>query len=70
MVDYIKKVNLKDYNGDLIQIIMKKILLNLKELHSAGYIHRDIKPENILFNSTSLKSSLFLGDFGVTVQKK
>lgn len=70
MIDYIKQIKSQDYNGDLIKVIMKKILLNLKELHSAGFIHRDIKPENILFDSYSVKSSLFLGDFGLTINKK
>jgi serine/threonine protein kinase len=42
----------------------------LKELHDAGYIHRDIKPSNIFFYNYSLKSPLFLGDFGCSVMKK
>lgn len=66
MIEYIKMQS-GNYNEDLVKVMMKKVLENLKELHSAGFIHRDIKPENILFSTTSLKSSLFLSDFGLTV---
>jgi calcium/calmodulin-dependent protein kinase I len=69
MMNYLR-LHAENYNEDLIKNLIFKILHNLKELHSAGFIHRDIKPENILFHNYSLKSALFLGDFGCSVMKK
>ena len=66
MLDYLYE-HQKDYNADFIKKIMVKVVDNLTELHRAGFIHRDIKPENILFKNSTINSSLFLGDFGLTV---
>ena len=43
MIEYLKMQEGK-YDETLIRHMMKKILLNLQELHTAGFIHRDIKP--------------------------
>lgn len=69
MMDYLQ-LHAEDYSEELIKKIIFKVLQNLKELHSAGFIHRDIKPENIFFHNYSLESALFLGDFGCSVMKK
>jgi calcium/calmodulin-dependent protein kinase I len=69
MLDYLQ-FHADDYNEEFIKTIIFKTLINLKELHCAGFIHRDIKPENIFFRNYSLKSSLFLGDFGCSVMKQ
>lgn len=66
MLNYLCK-HRQDYNGEFIKKIMAKILENLHELHSAGFIHRDIKPENIFFKNNEVDSALFLGDFGLSV---
>lgn len=68
MLDYLHE-HQSDYNDELVRYIMLRVLENLDELHSAGFIHRDLKPENILFKSHSSQSSLFFGDFGLTVEK-
>ena len=68
MFDFLKE-HQNNYNEELIKKMTFRVLENLDELHSAGFIHRDIKPENILFKSHSTKSSLFFGDFGLTVEK-
>ena len=66
MFDFLKE-HKNNYNEELIQKMTLRVLENLDELHSAGFIHRDIKPENILFKNHSTRSSLFFGDFGLTV---
>lgn len=53
----------------MAQNIMKKVFLNLKALHAAGFIHRDVKPENILFDIHANSFQLFLADFGLSVEK-
>lgn len=52
-------------NGHLSEreakIIIKQIIIGLKELHSMGIIHYDLKPQNIIFNNGDIKIS----DFGL-----
>ena len=52
-------------NGHLSEreakIIIKQIIIGLKELHSLGIIHYDLKPQNIIFHKGEVKIS----DFGL-----
>ncbi|CAD8047058.1 unnamed protein product [Paramecium primaurelia] len=48
-----------------IKMIMKKLLTNLKILHSLKIIHRDLKPDNLMFARKNDYSSLVLVDFGL-----
>lgn len=43
------------------KIIIKQIIIGLKELHSLGIIHYDLKPQNIIFHKGEVKIS----DFGL-----
>jgi serine/threonine-protein kinase len=43
-------------------IILRQLLLALKDVHQADLVHRDIKPANILFNA---KGEVQLADFGI-----
>jgi tousled-like kinase len=43
------------------KIIIKQIVIGLKELHSLGIIHYDLKPQNIIFHKGEVKIS----DFGL-----
>ncbi|CAD8137743.1 unnamed protein product [Paramecium pentaurelia] len=52
-----------------IQIIMKKLLINLKILHSHRIIHRDLKPDNLMFARKNDYSSLVLVDFGLATSE-
>ncbi len=46
-----------------IKIILKDLLLAMKDLHSVGVIHRDIKPENIIITKTN---NAILIDYNIT----
>ncbi|CAD8047209.1 unnamed protein product [Paramecium sonneborni] len=52
-----------------IKKIMKKLLENLKILHSHNIIHRDLKPDNLMFARKNDHSSLVLVDFGLATSE-
>ncbi|CAD8135232.1 unnamed protein product [Paramecium octaurelia] len=52
-----------------IKTIMKKLLTNLKILHSHRIIHRDLKPDNLMFARKNDYSSLVLVDFGLATSE-
>ncbi|CAD8138688.1 unnamed protein product [Paramecium pentaurelia] len=52
-----------------IKTIMRKLLSNLKILHSHRIIHRDLKPDNLMFSRKNDYSSLVLVDFGLATSE-
>ncbi|CAD8076675.1 unnamed protein product [Paramecium sonneborni] len=52
-----------------IKTIMKKLLCNLKILHSHRIIHRDLKPDNLMFSKKNDYTSLVLVDFGLATSE-
>ncbi|CAD8140143.1 unnamed protein product [Paramecium octaurelia] len=52
-----------------IKMIMRKLLSNLKILHSHRIIHRDLKPDNLMFAIKNDYSSLILVDFGLATSE-
>lgn len=48
------------------RIIVKQIIIGLKELHKQGIIHYDLKPQNIIFHKGEVKIS----DFGLSKEMK
>ncbi|CAD8142915.1 unnamed protein product [Paramecium octaurelia] len=52
-----------------IKIIMRKLLTNLKILHSHRIIHRDLKPDNLMFSRKNDYTSLVLVDFGLATSE-
>ena len=62
---YIKQFKEKHQLIDekIIENIIIKICLGLKEIHKHKIIHRDLKPENIFMNE---KNEIKIGDFGIS----
>ena len=60
LLEYIMTKKLSFYEKN---IIIKKLLKIIKDLHNYGYSHRDLKPENILIDNNQ---DLILADFDFT----
>ncbi|CAK72784.1 unnamed protein product (macronuclear) [Paramecium tetraurelia] len=52
-----------------VRTIMRKLLGNLKILHSHRIIHRDLKPDNLMFSRKNDYTSLVLVDFGLATSE-
>jgi len=58
LFDYVKR----DLHFCPPEKIIKNLLSNIKQIHSAFILHRDIKPQNIMFKH----QEIFLVDFGLS----
>jgi serine/threonine protein kinase len=38
-----------------VQVIMKDIVTNLKDIHRTGIVHRDVKPQNMILSPEGIK---------------
>ncbi|CAD8072470.1 unnamed protein product [Paramecium sonneborni] len=64
-IERLKTQNKNRFSSLEVKIIMKKLLINLANLHQHKIIHRDLKPENLMFKKKGDFSSLILVDFGL-----
>lgn len=49
-----------------MKVVMKSLIMGLKNMHDKGIMHRDIKPENIVLKNKRKLNSLALVDFGLS----
>jgi len=58
-------VSEKFFSEKIAAYAIVQILDALIYCHSKGICHRDLKPENLLYSTSSLKSKVVIGDFGL-----
>ena len=51
-----------------LKLLMKKLLISLKDLHSKNIIHRDLKPDNLLLRDENIIHDIVIADFGLACQ--
>jgi serine/threonine protein kinase len=54
-------------NLDQIIAIGMQMIDRLESLHSLGYVHGDLKPQNIMCSNNKTNNTLYLIDYGLTV---
>jgi serine/threonine protein kinase len=57
---------LTPFTEGAIQLMVRRVLRALRDIHALGYVHRDVKSENILLDDSPLNPKSFLCDFGLS----
>ncbi len=55
----------KRYSEKKVKVIMKNLLLGLRDLHGLGVMHRDLKPENLIIKKKTEPQNVGIIDFGL-----
>eukprot|EP01125_Pyxidicula_operculata_P003222 TRINITY_DN1368_c0_g1_i1.p1 TRINITY_DN1368_c0_g1~~TRINITY_DN1368_c0_g1_i1.p1 ORF type:complete len:486 (-),score=152.75 TRINITY_DN1368_c0_g1_i1:326-1783(-) len=60
-----KIVGMEDYSEKYAALVIKQVLMIIRDLHKVHIVHQDLKPENLLIVSPENNTAIKLCDFGL-----